>query len=166
SVYWALARARQIAGPLEAAHQHGIVHRDLKPANITITPDALVKVLHFGLARIEPTGPDGREMAVLTTGEGTILGTPAYMSPEQARGQPADRRTDVWAFGAVLFEMLTGQRVFQGESVADILAAIIHGDPGLDRLPSSTPSHVRATIDRCLQKDALGRARDLADVRI
>jgi len=97
---------------------------------------------------------------------GIVVGTPAYMSPEQARGQPADRRTDVWAFGAVLFEMLTGQRVFQGESVADILAAIIHGDPGLDRLPSSTPSHVRATIDRCLQKDARDRARDLADVRI
>ena len=162
----ALAIGRQIAGALEAAHQHGIVHRDLKPANITITPDGLVKVLDFGLARIEATVPDGPEMAVLNTGKGTILGTPAYMSPEQARGQPADRRTDVWAFGAVLFEMLTGQRVFQGESVADILAAIIHGDPGLDRLPSSTPSHVRATIDRCLQKDARDRARDLADVRI
>ena len=88
------------------------------------------------------------------------------MSPEQARGQAADRRTDIWAFGAVLFEMLTGQRVFQGESVADTLAAVIHGDPRLDRLPPSTPWHVRATIDRCLQKDARDRARDIADVRM
>jgi eukaryotic-like serine/threonine-protein kinase len=162
----ALALARQIADALEAAHQHGIVHRDLKPANITITPDGLVKVLDFGLARIEATGPDGSEMAVLNTGKGTILGTPAYMSPEQARGNAADRRSDIWAFGAVLFEMLTGQRVFQGDSMADTLAAVIHGDPGLDRLPSSTPWHVRATIDRCLQKDARDRARDMADVRM
>jgi TolB-like protein len=162
----ALAIGRQIAGALEAAHRHGIVHRDLKPANITITPDGLVKVLDFGLARIEATGPDGSGMAVLNTGKGTILGTPAYMSPEQARGNAADRRSDIWAFGAVLFEMLTGQRVFQGDSVADTLAAVIHGDPGLDRLPSSTPSHVRATIDRCLQKDARDRARDMADVRM
>ena len=162
----ALAIARQIAGALEAAHQHGIVHRDLKPANITITPDALVKVLDFGLARIEATAPDASGMAVLDTRTGTILGTPAYMSPEQARGAPADRRTDIWAFGAVLFEMLTGQRVFEGDSVADTLAAIIHGDPRLDRLPPSTPWYVRATIDRCLQKDARERARDMADVRM
>ena len=102
----------------------------------------------------------------MVTGTGTILGTAAYMSPEQARGQAADRRTDIWAFGAVLFEMLTGQRVFQGDSVADTLAAVIHGDPRLDRLPPSTPWHVRATIDRCLQKDARDRARDIADVRM
>ena len=100
------------------------------------------------------------------TGTGTILGTAAYMSPEQARGQATDRRTDIWAFGAVLFEMLTGQRAFQGESVADTLAAVVHGDPRLDRLPASTPWHVRATIDRCLQKDARDRARDIADVRM
>ena len=162
----ALAIARQIAGALEAAHQHGIVHRDLKPANVAITPDGLVKVLDFGLARIDATESDGSEMAALVTGQGAILGTAAYMSPEQARGQAVDRRTDVWAFGTVLFEMLTGQRVFQGDSVADTLAAVIHGDPGLDRLPSSTPWHVRATIDRCLQKDARDRARDMADVRI
>jgi Tol biopolymer transport system component len=162
----ALAIARQIAAALEAAHQHGIVHRDLKPANITITPDGLVKVLDFGLARIEAAGPDGSEMAVLNTDTGTILGTPAYMSPEQARGNVADRRSDIWAFGAVLFEMLTGQRVFQGDSVAETLAAVIHGDPGLDRLPSSTPWHVRATIDRCLRRDARDRARDVADVRM
>jgi len=162
----ALGIARQIAGALEAAHQHGIVHRDLKPANITITPDGLVKVLDFGLARIEATEAADPERAVLVTGQGTILGTPAYMSPEQARGQAADRRTDVWAFGAVLFEMLTGQRVFQGDSVADTLAAVIHSDPGLDRLPTSTPAHVRATVDRCLRKDVRDRARDMADVRI
>jgi TolB-like protein/cytochrome c-type biogenesis protein CcmH/NrfG len=162
----ALAIARQIASALDAAHQHGIVHRDLKPANITITPEGLVKVLDFGLARIEATGPDGSEMAVPVTGQGAILGTPAYMSPEQARGKVADRRTDIWAFGVVLFEMLTGQRVFQGDSVADTLAAVIHADPRLDRLPPSTPRYVRATIDRCLQKDARDRARDISDVRM
>ena len=162
----ALAIARQIAGALEAAHQHGIVHRDLKPANITITPDGLVKVLDFGLARIEATEPDGSEVAGLVTGKGTILGTAAYMSPEQARGKATDRRTDIWAFGAVLFEMLTGQRVFQGDSVADTLAAVIHHEPGLDRLPPATPWYVRATIDRCLQKDARDRARDIMDVRM
>jgi TolB-like protein len=158
----AVAIARQIAAALEAAHRQGIVHRDLKAANIKITPDGLVKVLDFGLARIEATS----EMAATVTGTGMILGTPAYMSPEQARGQATDRRTDVWAFGVVLFEMLTGQRAFQGDSAADALAAVIRGDPGLDRLPSSTPSHVRATIDRCLQKDASERARDMADVRM
>ena len=161
-----MAIARQIADALEAAHQHGIVHRDLKPANISITPDGLVKVLDFGLARIEATEPDGSKSAVNVTGTGRILGTPAYMSPEQARGKAADRRTDIWAFGAVLFEMLTGERVFQGESVADTVAAVIHGDPRLDRLPPSTPWYVRATIDRCLQKDARDRARDIADVRL
>jgi Tol biopolymer transport system component/tRNA A-37 threonylcarbamoyl transferase component Bud32 len=162
----ALAIARQIADALEAAHQHGIVHRDLKPANVSITPDGLVKVLDFGLARIEGTEPVGSEVAADVTGTGRVLGTAAYMSPEQARGQTADRRTDIWAFGAVLFEMLTGQRAFEGESVADTLAAVIHGDPRLDRLPPSTPGSVRATIDRCLQKDARERARDIADVRL
>jgi TolB-like protein len=158
----AVAIARQIAAALEAAHRHGIVHRDLKPANVKITHDGVVKVLDFGLAGIEAPS----EIAATVTGTGTIVGTPAYMSPEQARGQATDRRTDVWAFGVVLFEMLTGQRAFKGDSVADAIAAVIRGDPGLDRLPSSTPSHVRATIDRCLQKDASERARDMADVRM
>jgi TolB-like protein len=158
----AVAIARQIAAALEAAHRHGIVHRDLKPANVKITPDGLVKVLDFGLAQIEVPS----ETAATMTRTGTILGTPAYMSPEQARGQATDRRADVWAFGVVLFEMLTGQRAFPGDTVVDTLAAVIRGDPGLDRLPSSTPSHVRATIDRCLQKDASERARDMADVRM
>ena len=161
----ALAIARQVASALEAAHQHGIVHRDLKPANIAITPDGLVKVLDFGLARIEATEPDASEGAGIT-GTGRILGTAAYMSPEQARGQPADRRTDIWAFGAVLFEMVTGQRAFHRDTAADTVAAIIQGDPQLDRLPSATPWYVRATIDRCLQKDARDRARDIADVRL
>jgi len=162
----ALAIARQIASAVEAAHQHGIVHRDLKPANVTITPDGLVKVLDFGLARIEAAEPDGSDGAALVTGTGTILGTAAYMSPEQARGQATDRRTDIWAFGAVLFEMLSGQRAFQGDNVADTLAAVVQGDPRLDRLPSSTPSHVYTTIDRCLQKDARDRVRDIVDVRM
>jgi TolB-like protein len=162
----ALAIARQIAAALDAAHQHGIVHRDLKPANITVTPDGLVKVLDFGLARIEATDPDGSEIASDVTGAGTILGTAAYMSPEQARGQVADRRADIWAFGAVLFEMLAGQRAFPGDSAADTVAAVIHGDPRLDRLPPSTPWYVRATIDRCLQKEARDRARDISDVRM
>ena len=161
-----LGIARQIASALEAAHQHGIVHRDLKPANVTRTPDGLVKVLDFGLARIEETGREDPEIAAVVTDTGRILGTPAYMSPEQARGKVADRRSDIWAFGAVLFEMLTGQRVFQGESVADTLSAVIHGDPQLDRLPPSTPWHIRATIERCLQKDSRDRARDMADVRM
>jgi Tol biopolymer transport system component len=162
----ALAIARQIAGALEAAHQHGIVHRDLKPANVTITPDGLVKVLDFGLARIEASDTDSRDTSPVATVTGAILGTAAYMSPEQARGQAADRRSDIWAFGAVLFEMLTGGRAFEGDNVADTLAAVIQGDPRLDRLPPSTPWHVRATIDRCLQKDLRDRARDIADVRI
>jgi len=162
----ALAIARQIAGALEAAHQHGIVHRDLKPANITITPEGLVKVLDFGLARIETTDPDGLTHPAGVTAMGAIVGTAAYMSPEQARGMIADRRTDIWAFGAVLFEMLTGERVFHGESVADTMAAVIHGDPRLERVPASTPSYVRATIERCLRKDARDRARDIADVRL
>ena len=162
----ALAIARQIAGALEAAHQHGIVHRDLKPANITITPDGLVKVLDFGLARIEESEPHSPDSPAGVTVTGAMLGTAAYMSPEQARGQAADRRSDIWAFGTVLFEMLTGQRAFAGETVADTLAAVIHGDPRLDRLPPSTPPHVRATIDRCLQKDVRERARDIADVRV
>jgi Tol biopolymer transport system component len=162
----ALTIARQVAGALEAAHQHGIVHRDLKPANIALTPDGLVKVLDFGLARIESPTPDGPDVAASVTGAGTIVGTAAYMSPEQARGHAADRRADIWAFGTVLFEMLTGQRVFQGESVTDTLAAVIQHDPRLDRLPPATPSHVRATIDRCLQKDVRDRARDMADVRL
>jgi serine/threonine-protein kinase len=162
----AVAVARQIADALDAAHQHGIVHRDLKPANITITPEGVVKVLDFGLARIDVAGLEGSDGAVGLTVAGRMIGTPAYMSPEQARGAATDRRTDIWAFGCVLFEMLTGERVFQGDSVADTVAAIIHRDPPLDRLPPATPSHVRATIERCLQKDARDRARDISDVRM
>lgn len=161
----ALAIARQIAAALDAAHQQNIVHRDLKPANVSITPDGLVKVLDFGLARIE-SSDHGAEIAPDATAAGRILGTAAYMSPEQARGQVADRRADIWAFGVVLFEMLTGLRAFQGDTAADTVAAVLHGDPRLDRLPPSTPWYVRATIDRCLQKDARDRARDISDVRM
>ncbi len=162
----ALAIGRQIADALEAAHQRGVVHRDLKPANISITPDGLVKVLDFGLAQIESAARDGSQSVDKVTGKRWILGTPLYMSPEQARGDATDRRTDVWAFGAVLFEMLTGERVFGGENAADTVTAVVHGDPRLDRLPAATPWYVRATIGRCLHKDARDRARDIADVRL
>lgn len=162
----ALAIARQIAAALDAAHLRGIVHRDLKPANVAITPDGLVKVLDFGLARIDARNVDGGDDAAVVTTEGAILGTAAYMSPEQARSQIADQRTDVWAFGAVLFEMLTGQRAFEGERIPDTLAAVVHADPNLDRLPSSVPPHVRAAIERCLQKDPSERPRSVADVRM
>ena len=155
----ALAIARQIAGALEAAHQHGIVHRDLKPANIAITPDGLVKVLDFGLARIEATEPDGSEIAAGVTGTGRILGTAAYMSPEQARGQAADRRTDIWAFGAVLFEMLTGQRVFQGDSVADTRGRG-HSRRSAARPPAALDAVARPRDDRSLPAE--GRARSCA----
>ena len=163
----ALPVARQIARACEAAHQKGIIHRDLKPANIKIAPDGTVKVLDFGVAKFDasreqgPTGP-----GVLATTEGAVLGTVAYMSPEQARGLPVDRRTDIWAFGCVLYEMLTGCRSFPGDSSADVLGAITSRDPDWTLLPSDTPARIREVLRRCLTKDAERRYHDIADVRV
>ena len=166
--------AKQIAEALEAAHELGVIHRDLKPANIKVRPDGTVKVLDFGLAKVlEPatTGvPTISASPTLTTpmmtGAGVILGTAAYMSPEQARGKWADKRSDLWAFGCVLFEMLTGTRAFEGDEVTDILAAIVRAEPDWNRLPRSTPPAIRTLLRRALQKDRALRLRDAGDARI
>jgi serine/threonine-protein kinase len=163
----AVVIARQIAEALEVAHQKGVVHRDLKPANVTITPRGVVKVLDFGIAKIDgPAAGDAAVLPVLATGEGVVLGTVAYMSPEQARGHAVDKRTDIWAFGCVLFEMLTGIRTFPGESAADVLGAITSAEPDWALLPAATPQRVRLLLGRCLRKDPARRLHDIADARI
>lgn len=156
--------ASQLASALDAAHEKGIVHRDLKPDNLQITASGHLKVLDFGLAKIH-TGPMVETVTVLDTREGAVLGTVPYMSPEQARGLDTDRRTDIWAFGCILYETLTGQRAFRGDSAAEILAAIIAGEPDLSRLPPDTAADLRTLIDRCLQKDPKQRLRDIGDAR-
>jgi eukaryotic-like serine/threonine-protein kinase len=166
----ALRYALDMASALEAAHERGIVHRDFKPANVTITNDGAIKLLDFGIAKvvtgIEENGRQALTAVAAETMRGEVIGTASYMSPEQTRGAPIDKRTDVWAFGCVLFEMLSGRLAFAGPTAPDTVAAILERDPRWASLPSSTPHRVRELLERCLRKDPSRRLRDIADARI
>jgi serine/threonine-protein kinase len=171
-----LAIARQIAAALEDAHEHGIIHRDLKPQNIKAAIGGEVKVLDFGLAKaMDPassaSGPALSPAASPTftqgaTMQGVILGTAAYMAPEQAKGFPVDKRADIWAFGVVLYEMLTGQRMFRGDSVSDTLAGVLKNEIDLSALPPETPPAIRRLLRRCLERAPKNRLRDIGDARL
>jgi Tol biopolymer transport system component len=168
----ALPIAKQICDALEYAHEHGIVHRDLKPANVKVTREDCVKILDFGLAKAIQGEADDTDIgnsptiSQMATASGILLGTAAYMSPEQARGKPVDRRADIWAFGCVFFEMLTGKKAFSGETISDTLAAIMRAEPDWSLLPAATPIRVRVLLQRGLQKDPKQRLRDIGDARI
>ena len=168
----ALRIAKQICEALEYAHERGIVHRDLKPANMKVTNDDAVKILDFGLAKALEGDASSIDISTsptisrLATQAGVLLGTAAYMSPEQAKGKSVDRRADIWAFGCVLYEMLTGKMAFSGEAVTDTLAAVIRAEPDWSQLPAGTPVRVRVLLQRCLQKDPKQRLRDIGDARI
>ena len=169
----ALSFGVQIAGAMEAAHARGVVHRDLKPANIKITNDGQVKVLDFGIAKViasedvDPIDPGASNATTVTgTMRGEIVGTPAYMSPEQARGEPVDKRADIWAFGCVLYELFTGRAVFAADTRSETIVRILEHEPDWTRLPKSTPALVRHVLQRCLEKDANRRLHDIADARL
>jgi Tol biopolymer transport system component/predicted Ser/Thr protein kinase len=167
----ALRICRQIAEALEAAHDKGIIHRDLKPANVKITPEGKAKVLDLGLAKAFEPKPGDLDLSQSPTrtadmSEGKILGTAAYMSPEQARGKPLDKRTDIWSFGCVLYEVLTGKRAFGGETISDSMSAVLSRDPDWEALPRAMPPNARVLLRRCLQKDPQKRLRDIGDARL
>jgi serine/threonine protein kinase len=162
----ALTICRQIAEALEAAHEHGVVHRDLKPANVMTTPNGAVKVLDFGIAKLLAADGSPSPSGSTDTLGAFVVGTPSYMSPEQARGKPVDKRTDIWAFGCVLYEMLTGRMAFAGQTTTDTLAAILEREPNWRFLPDATPITIRRLLRRCLEKDSKRRLRDIGDVRI
>jgi len=172
SVEEALAIAKQIAEALEAAHEKGIIHRDLKPANVKLTPEGKVKVLDFGLAKAFDGDPSSVDMgnsptlSQAATMQGVILGTAAYMSPEQARGKTVDKRTDIWAFGCVLYELLTGKQTFHGEDITEVLASVVKSEPDWTVLPANISPSIRVLLQRCLRKDRRQRTPDAATIRI